>query len=138
MMMGHQEERAEKKRMEETMYKVLEGNPSRGDRLKALYNGKILRETCVTSGGSVNFFYKLDDKGRLHFSSTDKPEDFFALKDSYNYGPVMVDVLEDGSYKIFTVWDTLEECIEDVLRYDRVALLDETAVCSESEVEVVD
>lgn len=105
----HQEERIEKKRKEDQLYVVLEGNPTRVERLTALYDGKVLRETYVVPGkGSVDFYYKLDGKGRLMFSGSDLPEDFYPVKESFNYGPVMRDVMDDGTYKVFTILDRVD------------------------------
>lgn len=104
----HQEERIEKKKKEDQMYVVLEGNPSRMERMTALYEGKVIRETCVVPDkGTVDFYYKLDERSRLLFSGSDLPEDFYPLNDAFNYGPVMRDVMEDGTYKLFTILDSV-------------------------------
>lgn len=71
----------------EQKYEINEGNPSRKERIEALFNGKIIKVTDKYS----TLFHKLDKYDRLTFSYTGHPDSFQPYTDGYDFTRVLED-----------------------------------------------
>jgi hypothetical protein len=67
-------------------YCVLDGNPSRKERIEALFNNKTIKVTDYRT-----LFHKLDKYQRLTFSDTGHPDSFHPYQDGYDYSKVLDD-----------------------------------------------
>lgn len=83
--------RKPKKESTKDRYSVLEGNPSREERIQALFKGKVIQ--VVTHRTT---YYKLDKYQRLCFSYTNHPDSFQPFHEGFNYYHVMDDYDSPG------------------------------------------
>ncbi|MEI2465070.1 hypothetical protein [Niallia taxi] len=77
---------------------VLPGNPSREERITALFEGKVIKVN-----DHREMYYKLDKFKRLAFSYTNHPSSFHPFMDGFNYTPILDDFTHNGDLKSITV-----------------------------------
>lgn len=70
-------------------FSILKGNPTREERIKALYTGKIIKVTDPSTT-----YHKLDRYCRLTFSTTCHPSSFHPYHHGYDYSKVLDDYNE--------------------------------------------
>jgi|GEM_PF-6520493 len=75
-----------KKEATKDRYSVLEGNPSREERIQALLNGNIIQVDTHRT-----MYYKLDKYHKLRFSYTNHPDSFHPFHEGFNYYHVLDD-----------------------------------------------
>ena len=79
-----------KKEIVKARYTEREYNPSREERIKALFNGQLIQ---IKEGGTVTY-YKLDKYKRLCFSSTGHESSFHPYYKGFDYAHVLDDYNE--------------------------------------------
>lgn len=67
-------------------YSVNEGNPTRKERIDALFGNKTLQVT-----GSQTLYHRLDKYQRLTFSYTGHPSSFMPYENGFDYSKVLDD-----------------------------------------------
>lgn len=67
-------------------YSIVEGNPTREQRVEALYDGKVIKVTDYKVT-----YYKLDKYQRLTFSFTGHPDSFQPYHKGFDYSDVLDD-----------------------------------------------
>ncbi len=84
-----------KKEYIKNRFSILENNPTRKERIDALFNGSIIQ---VTVEGNTDY-YKLDKYHRLMFSYTGHPDSFHPYYEGFNYDKVLDDFDHNGNKK---------------------------------------
>lgn len=86
-------------------YNVIEGNPTREERLLALLNNKIIKVKNYRT-----MFYKLDKYQRLCFSYTGHPSSFQPYQNGFDYYHVLDDYDVAGGMRrnMFEILDKVE------------------------------
>lgn len=72
-------------------YSVRDGNPSREERIKALFDNKIFKVNST--------FHKLDRFHRMTFSKTGNVSSFHPYQSAYDYSKVLDDYDHNGEPK---------------------------------------
>lgn len=75
-------------------YSVIEGNPSRQERMEALFNGKTIKVKTYTVT-----YYRLDKYQRLCFSSTNHESSYQPYHEGFNYAHVLDDIQQASNSK---------------------------------------
>jgi hypothetical protein len=81
-----------KKESAKERYSAIQENPSRKERIEALFDNKIIK---VTDYRIV--YHKLDKYQRLTFSDTGLPDSFHPYKQGYDYSKVLDDFNETAN-----------------------------------------